>query len=122
MAFTVAVIEIPLRFQTVNSLSSLDAGVRLLPFATISPFGTVIFVTIATKAKIPPIYLLFVGAALQTAGIALLATLPDTVDISPGQYGYEVLAALGTGSNIGLLVLVTPQVVEARDRGKCCSM
>ena len=78
---------------------------------------------IASKAKIPPIYLLFLGAALQTIGVTLLSTLPATIDVTNAQYGYEVLAGLGTGSNIGLLVFMTPSVVETRDRGKklrCC--
>ena len=71
----------------------------------------------ASKLKIPPIYLLLVGVAFQTAGMALMSTLNTTEEILPAQYGYEILAGIGTSSNIGLLLLMTPVIVEERDRG-----
>lgn len=109
-----------MRFQTVNGLSPLDAGVRLLPFAFVSPLGSVITATMTSKAKVAPIYILFTTATLQTIGVALLSTLPTTFGIFSDQYAYQVLAGLGTGGATGLLVLMTPHAVELKDRGMLC--
>ena len=116
--FTVAVIELPLRFQAVNGMTPFNAGVGLLPFAFCSPFGSAIAAMVASKLKVMPIYILFVGATLQTIGVILLSFLGTSENVQPAQYAFEVITALGTGSNIGILILMTPFVVEGRDRGK----
>jgi Na+/melibiose symporter-like transporter len=116
--FTVCVIQIPQRYQTVNGLSPLGAGVRLLPFAIASPIGSAFAPTLCKKAKVPPIYLCLIGSALQIVGFALLSTLPNSSSIFPGQYGYQVIAGFGVGINLACLVVMAPFTVEERDKCK----
>lgn len=117
--FTVAVIQIPIRFQTVNGVSALGAGIRLLPFAVLSPIGSIIAAGVAGKLKVPPIYLLLGGSVIQTVGLALLSTSPTTTRINIAQYGYQAVAGFGVGVNIACLLVMTPFTVEKRDQ---CSM
>lgn len=64
----------------------------------------------------PFIYGLIAGAVLQTVGFALLSTIPTTADVWPGQYGYYVIAGLGTGASIGTQYLMAPLVVDHEDK------
>ena len=117
MPFTIAIVQIPSRFQAVNSLSPLQAGIRLLPYAVLNPFGSVLAPFIAKRFKVPPVYIVFFGAVIQVAGTALLSITPTSTDI-PGQiYGYEAVAGLGTGINLACLIIMTPFAVEKRDKG-----
>ena len=52
--FTVGVIQITLTFQAVYCLWPIGAGLRLLPFAVISPIGSGVAAGLAGRAKIPP--------------------------------------------------------------------
>lgn len=115
--FTVAVIGIPLRFQAVNSLSALDAGVRLLPFAGLTLVGTVLAGAVAGKAKIPPIYLMLGGSAIQVVSFALLSTLPTTTSVTNAEYGYEAVYGFGVGVSLACLFVMMPFTVEVRDKG-----
>ena len=115
--FTVAVIQIPLRFQTVYGISALGAGIRLLPFAVLTPIGAGVTSAIAGKAKIPPIYLILVGAVFQILGFALLSTVPMGTSPSHAQYGYQAIAGFGVGMNLSNLIIMTPFAVEKRDKG-----
>ena len=114
--FTVAVIQIPLKFQAVYGLSPLGAGVRLLPFAISSPIGSGLAAGLAGKAKIPPIYLMLGGSAIQIVGFTLLSVSPTSQGIDKAQYGYEVIAGFAVGINLACLILMTPFVVEKRDK------
>lgn len=116
--FIVAIFLLPQRFQLVNGLSGLDGGVRLIPFTFASPVGTGTAAGIATKFKVPPIFVILTGSILQVIGFALLGTLPATTDILPRTYGYEVIAGFGCGMNLVLLFVIIPQVVELRDQGR----
>lgn len=97
-------------------ISALGAGIRLLPFAVLSPIGTGVSAAIAGKAKIPPVYLLPAGAIIQIIGFTLLST--ESTGTSPGkaQYGYQAIAGFGVGMNLGTLILMTPFAVEKRDK------
>lgn len=120
--FTVCVIQIPLRFQTANGASPLWAGIHLLPFALACPTGSII-VAALTKRKVPPIFLLFVGAALQIVGIALMSTVPTGEAVWTGQYGYEVITGLGVGINIGSASIVAPFCIDSpSDLCKCSEL
>ena len=114
--FTVAVIQIPLRFQTLYRISALGAGIRLLPFAVLTPIGSGVSAAIAGRAKIPPIYLMMVGAVIQMIGFALLST--GSTGPSPGtaQYGYQAVSGFGVGMNLSNLIVMTPFAVEKRDK------
>lgn len=118
--YTIAVIQIPLRFQTVYGISALGAGLRFLPFAVSTPIGSGASATIAGRAKISPVYLFVLGVAIQIIGFALLSTSSTgTLPLSKAQYGYQAISGFGVGMNIGLLIVMTPFAVEKRD--KCSS-
>ena len=73
---------------------------------------------LASKIKVPPIYLVIAASLLQVVGFSLLSILPVSKTISAAQYGYEVIAGFGVGVNISTLVLMTPYSVQKRDQGE----
>lgn len=117
-AITIIYIEIPQRFQVVYGKSPLEAGVMLLPYAIASPLGGVLASICAGRWRIPFIYLLLLGAVLQTVGCFLLSAIPTTTAIYRGQFGYMVIAGLGSGLSMGSLYILTPLVVKKEDQGK----
>jgi hypothetical protein len=110
-------IQIPLRFQIINGLSPLQAGIRLLPFAVLLPVGSVFAAGIAGKAKVPPLYLFIAASILQIIGFALLSTSPTDGHLNPAQYGYQVICGFAIGSVLATLTVMTPFSVETRDKG-----
>lgn len=115
---TIAVIGLPQRYQIVNADAPLNAGVKLLAYAAATPVGVVLASLATGKIRIPFVYVLLVGCALQTTGFALLSTLPVDGTTWSGQYGYSVLTGLGTGCSIGTLYMLAPISVEKRDQGE----
>ena len=112
-----AIFLIPQRSQVVNGVNALGAGVRLLPFTVTCPIASVTAAIVAGKAKIPPLYLVLVGATLQVIGFSLLTTIPSASYITAAQYGYEAIAGIGTGINISTVILMVPFTVSQEDRG-----
>jgi hypothetical protein len=112
--FTMLVIALPQRFQTVNSMSALDAGVRLLPYAMLAPVGSLVSNIIFMRRPVP-IPLLIAGATFQVLGLALLVAEPVRESLPAKLYGYETLAGFGVGITFGTLVTITPSSVEPRD-------
>ncbi|KAI1267056.1 MFS multidrug transporter-like protein [Xylariaceae sp. FL1019] len=108
--------QLPQRFQIVNGLSPLQAGIRVIPFTLASPFGSVVAPVICKIFKVPPIYLVFCAAIIQVIGFALLSSVPPSRTIVAAQYGYEIIAGFGCGINITLLLLMTPFSVQERDK------
>ncbi|KAJ5113760.1 MFS general substrate transporter [Penicillium angulare] len=108
------VISLPQRFQTVNELSALNAGVRLLPYALFAPIGS-LFSNIIFMRKQKPLLLLLTGACFQIIGLALLVSESVGPTIPAKIYGYEILAGFGVGITFGTLVTITPASVEPRD-------
>lgn len=109
---------LPQRFQIVYGTSGLDAGVRLIPFTVVIPIGSIFASVVAGKAKVPPVYLLILGSALQVLGFSLIGTIPSTLDIPSRIYGFQILAGWGCGINFSLLFILIPFVNEKRDNGK----
>ncbi|KAH7329580.1 putative multidrug resistance protein fnx1 [Stachybotrys elegans] len=107
---------LPQRFQLVYNLSGLEAGVRLIPFTITIPAGTIFASAMSERFKIPALYLIFLGSALQVIGFALLGTLPTSLEIPPQLYGFEIIAGWGCGINFALLFIMIPFVNEERDR------
>lgn len=112
--FFVTIIQIPQRFQIVNGTSTVEAGVRMLPFILLVPISTAFASMSASKLKLPPIYLFAVGCILQSIGTGLMSTLP--LDIGPRNYGYETILGIGLGLNIGSVVIVTPNLIQGKDQ------
>jgi hypothetical protein len=108
---------LPQRFEVVNGSSPLGAGVRILPYTAVTSISSLVLSALAAKAQIPVLYIIIFGSICQTLGFGLLSFVPITTDILPAQYGYMALAAIGTGANMTLLIVLSPYLVEKRDAG-----
>lgn len=109
--------QLPQRFQLVNGLSGLDAGVRLLPFGAAVPVGTIAGANAASKLRIPAIYLVLFGAVIQIIGYSLFSTLQNSLSIESALYGYEVLVGVGSGMSYQVLYLMVPFTSDKIDNG-----
>ncbi|KAK3329249.1 MFS multidrug transporter-like protein [Apodospora peruviana] len=113
---TTTAFQLPQRYQVVNGLSSIEAGVRVLPFGGGFPIGLIGSSTAASKLKVPGIYLVMSGAVLQVIGCALLGTQPDTFGINPAVYGYQIICGVGCGITYQILYLMIPFTAEQPDK------
>ncbi|KAK4161241.1 major facilitator superfamily domain-containing protein [Cladorrhinum sp. PSN259] len=114
--FMAALINIPQRFQVLNGTTAVNAGLRMLPLLLCSPVATTISGWLLSKFKLPPLYVLILGCALQAIGIGLFSSLPVSDSrIRPAQYGYQVIMGFGFGFNLGTLVMMVPLVVKQAD-------
>ncbi|KAL9110462.1 MAG: hypothetical protein Q9227_005006 [Pyrenula ochraceoflavens] len=113
---TIAIIELPQRYQIVNHNSPLDAGAKLLAYAIAHPVGVVATSAATGRFKVPFVYTMFFGCALQVTGFALLSTLPTSTETWNGIYGYSVVAGLGTGVTLGSAYMLAPISVEKKDQ------
>ncbi|KAF7880499.1 uncharacterized protein EAF02_007345 [Botrytis sinoallii] len=105
-------IEIPQKAQAVYGDSPWQAGYRLIAYTLAVPVGSIVANTIIGKTKIPPIYLLFCGTAIQVLGVGLLLTAPAS-GIVPGQiHFFETLIAFGVGSSFAILLVLNPHCIE----------
>jgi len=120
--FNVVTIALPQRFQAVSRVSPLGSGIRLIPYSTVAAMFSALANIASSRGKVPPIYLLLFGGVLHVIGLALLSTLPQTTHFPAAGYGYEALAGAGVGITFGILILITPFMVETRDIGKFISV
>ncbi|KUL85486.1 hypothetical protein ZTR_06792 [Talaromyces verruculosus] len=98
VCFYASIVLLPQRFQTVNGLSPMSAGIHLLPFTIASPVFSILCGFVLEKAQRTAAYLVGIGAALIVVGIALLGSLPTNIDtVVAAVYGYEIILAAGTG-------------------------
>lgn len=114
---TVTNLQIPQRFQLVTGMSSLDAGVRLIPFGVGLSAGTIMSANIAKRFKVPVVYCVITGSLLQVIGYALLGSSGSYVNIPPAVYAYLVIAGIGCGISFQILILTIPTIAEKRDHG-----
>ncbi|RYP47037.1 hypothetical protein DL768_006832 [Monosporascus sp. mg162] len=112
LVLVVTIVQIPQRFMLVNSLSAIDAGLRLLPFAAVVASTSVLTAIIASKAKIPAINVLIFGACIEVAGVAGLSRTSTQSTIESPQYGFQILAGAGVGIYNIILILLTPYVLS----------
>mgnify|MGYP005988722501 CR=1 FL=1 len=117
MPFNVIVVDIPQRMQSVNGLSAVQAGIRLLPYSVAAPATSLMTTVAAGKWRIPFLYFLILGGSLQLIGAGLLTSLPSNGHLLPAQYGYEAIAGAGLGVTFGILMLGIPFAVEKKDLG-----
>ena len=110
--------QLPQRFMLVNGVSSFGAAVRIIPFGGASAVGTVISGQLASKLKVPSIYLIIAGALLQIVGYALLGTLQASPVVEPKVYGFEIVAGLGCAFSFSNSLLLVAYTAEKRDGGK----
>ena len=117
------VVQIPQRYMLANGLSAIDAGVRLLPFASTMSFTAIIISMLMGKTGIPAVYTLLFGALLEIGGTTGLALQPLDASIHGSQYAFQMLAGVGVGIFNIILLLLTPFSVEREHLGKlptCC--
>ncbi|QSS58121.1 drug resistance transporter EmrB/QacA subfamily [Histoplasma capsulatum] len=111
--FVAIVVNIPQRAQAVSGLSSVKAGLALLPLLLTSPLAASVSGILTTNLKIPPFYLILLGSILQFIGVGLTCTLPNhSFDVSPQQYGYEALMGLGFGLSLTTVLTLAPLVIK----------
>ena len=112
------IFQLPIRYQTVQGLNSLQAGLRLLPFSLSGPIGSVVSAGLCKSLRIPPIYIIIVGSILQVLGIIFTSRI-STTDLNwNGLYGLEVLIGIGFGFCLGGATLLIPFVFDKEDLGK----
>ena len=116
--YNIIVIDIPQRLQTVNGISPLGAGIRLVPFNSMIALGCILINVFAMRTRIAPIYLVFAGSVIQLIGLSLFSTLASSNIMTPAPsviYGWEILSGFGIGMVWGMLLVIPPHVVEHRD-------
>lgn len=117
-SITTTTIQLPQRFQLVNDLTPIDAGVKIIPFGVAFPFGAILANRVIGSLKVPFMYVLIVGAVLQTVGYALLTTLRPSATIPASTYVYQVIAGIGAGISFQSLVFAVPFILEKKHQGK----
>jgi hypothetical protein len=115
-ATTILYIQIPQRLQITNDSSAISAGLRLLAFAAGSPIGSFVCSLLAGNFRLPFVYTITMGAVLQAAGSFLLSSVPTTLHVWGGQYGYMVLTGLGVGMSMTSFYIAVPVVVRKEDQ------
>lgn len=106
------------RFQVIDSLSPLNAGIHIIPYSAVATVATMLTCLASRRFRIPVVYFALLGSILHTVGISLFSTLPETRPYSDEGYGYEAISGAGVGITIGILTLAVPYIVETRDLGK----
>jgi hypothetical protein len=114
----VCIAQIPQRFVTVNDVSPLSAAIRLLTFGAFIPIGSTLAGALMGKGRLPPCYVVLAGAILEIIGVVLLSRIDTSVHVDNAQYGFQVIAGLGTGMINAALILLIPYIMEKRDLGK----
>ncbi|CAI7613619.1 unnamed protein product [Penicillium manginii] len=112
--FVTLVLELPLRFMSINGRSGLKSGISILPFTLTIAFGSALTGGLTARGRVPPIVLLFTATVLQILGIGLLYSVPVNASIPARVYGYQTLAGLGTGLSLTTLLNIVPFIVERR--------
>lgn len=119
-SFIGAMFQLPQVFQAVHGTSPMGAAVRTIAYTFTSSIGAII-ASVLAKRGIPPIYIVIVGSMFQATGFALLGTKANENVLRNEQYAYQAIAALGTGATSTLVTLMTPFLVESRDKGMLIS-
>jgi hypothetical protein len=120
--FTSCIIQIPLRFQSVNNESPWRAGVRLVPFGIAVPIGAGLVAAVCGKRRLPPIYMLLLASVLQILGLVFMSRLYLDNILWNGQYGLQFMTGLGCGLSVGVVTLITPFVIEKQDLGESLTL
>lgn len=71
------------------------------------------------KLKVPPCWILLGGAVLEIVGVTLLSQISTSPTIDGSQYGFQVIAGLGTGMVNAAILILVPYIVEKQDLGEC---
>ncbi|KAH8842136.1 hypothetical protein MCOR07_004205 [Pyricularia oryzae] len=114
--FMTTVINIPQRLQTVNSFSAIDAGIRMLPLLLLTPVASALSGLMVARLRVPPLFVLILGAALQCIGVGLFSSIGHSnLQVPAAQYGYQVLMGLGFGFSLSTILMMATIVVAEKD-------
>ncbi|EHA57111.1 hypothetical protein MGG_11786 [Pyricularia oryzae 70-15] len=114
--FMTTVINIPQRLQTVNSFSAIDAGIRMLPLLLLTPVASALSGLMVARLRVPPLFVLLLGAALQCIGVGLFSSIGHSnLQVPAAQYGYQVLMGLGFGFSLSTILMMATIVVAEKD-------
>lgn len=73
---------------------------------------------LTSSFKVPPVYLILLGAVLQTIGVGLTINLPPTGGtFAKAQYAYEVIMGLGFGLVLATVLTLAQLVSDKKDVG-----
>ncbi|PYI08190.1 MFS general substrate transporter [Aspergillus sclerotiicarbonarius CBS 121057] len=113
--FMTLILELPGRFQTLNSNSGLDAGSRILPLTLTIAFGSGLTGVLTARGRVPPFLVFLAAAALQVLGVGLLYSVHPSTALPARLYGYQILSGLGVGLSLTTALMVMPSIVEKRN-------
>jgi dipeptide/tripeptide permease len=89
-----------------------------LTFGAMIPIGSALAGALMGRPRIPPCGVVLAGAILEIIGVVLLSRISTSPHIDSAQYGFQVLAGLGTGMINAALIILVPYIMEKRDLGK----
>ncbi|OBR04791.1 Drug resistance transporter EmrB/QacA subfamily [Colletotrichum higginsianum IMI 349063] len=113
--FLVTIVFLPQRFQLINGLSPVEAGVRMLPLLLVSATGAALGGIFSKKYNVS-CHVLSASLGLQVLGLGLMTTLPTASrELPPAQYAFQVLLGLGFGLSLSCLVIVAQMEVRNDD-------
>ncbi|OJJ45663.1 hypothetical protein ASPZODRAFT_68734 [Penicilliopsis zonata CBS 506.65] len=116
--FMAVIVNLTQRFQDVNGVSSLHAGIYLLPMLLCSPLASGASSFIVSKLKVAPFYLIAGAAVLQLVGVCLVGTLASTpLILQRQQFAYEVILGLSFGTGLSMLLVLAALTVAEKDMG-----
>lgn len=100
-------------------MTPVNAGLILLPLLLCSPLATAIGGVLTSKFRVPPFYLILLGAILQLIGVSLTSALSTRgTRITAREYAYEAIMGLGFGLNLSTVLTLAPLIVKERDLRK----
>ena len=111
-----ALILLPQRYQVVNGLDPLPAGIRMLPLLCFSAVGSGLGAITSSKHNVS-FYLLLLGGTLQLLGMGLMSSLSTSMAIEPQQYGFQMILGMGFGLGLSSLIVVARMEVGAEHSG-----
>ncbi|KAJ5920989.1 hypothetical protein N7466_009315 [Penicillium verhagenii] len=112
--FVTFVIELPLRFISINGKSAFDSGVGVLPFTLGIGVSSGLAGMFLAKGRVPVIPQVLFASILQILGTGLLYSVPVTTHIPARIYGYQVLVGMGAGFSLTSLIMTVPAIVDRR--------
>jgi len=111
------VVYLPQRFQAVNDLSPVTAGIRICPALVVSAFAATATGFVLSKKNICS-YMMIAGTALQLLGLGLQSSLPTSAAVPPAAYGYQAVLGLGLGTSLIASFVLARIEVRREDIGK----
>jgi hypothetical protein len=114
----VCTVQIPQRFMTVHGLSPFSSATKLLSFGLPVAGGSSIAAALMGKLKIPPCWVILLGAPIRQPAKLLRTRVNVTPKIDKAQYAYQILTGLGVGFINAALTLLVPYVMDKKELGK----